>query len=67
MGKTKKSYRAPFWGFNLIIATRVGCTSQYVGKVLHGNLGKYTDRDTELVKQIHAQATEIEQIFKPQK
>ena len=67
MEKTKKSFKAPFTGFYLIIAVRVNCTPTYVSMVLNDNLGKYTDRDTELVRKIHANADEISQLFKPQK
>lgn len=67
MEKTKKNYKAPFKGFFLIIAVRVGCTPTYASMVLNGNLGKYTDRDTELVKQIRANADEITQLLRPQK
>ena len=67
MEKTKKSFKAPFTGFYLIIAVRVNGTPTYVSMVLNDNLGKYTDRDTELVRKIHANADEISQLFKPQK
>lgn len=67
MEKTKKDYKAPFKGMFLIIGVRLNCTPQYVSMVLHGRLGKYTDRDTELVKKIRANATEIEELLRPQK
>jgi hypothetical protein len=67
MKKTKKDYKPPFTGFYLIIAVRVGCSPKYVSMVLNGNLGKYTDRDTELVKQIRVNADEITQLLRPQK
>jgi len=67
MEKTKKSFKAPFTGFYLIIAVRVNCTPTYVSMVLNDKLGKYSERDTELVKQIHANAGEITKIFRPQK
>lgn len=67
MEKAKKSFKAPFKGFFIIIGVRVNCTPKYVSMVLNGNLGKYTERDTELVKQIRANADEISQLFKPQK
>jgi hypothetical protein len=66
MEKTKKDYKAPWRGAHLVISRKVGCTPQYVGMVLYGKLGKYGDRDTELVKQIHAVAAEIEEMLKPQ-
>jgi hypothetical protein len=67
MEKTKKDYKAPFMGFFLIIAVRVDCSPKYVSMVLNNNLGKYTDRDTDLVKQIRANADEITQLLRPQK
>lgn len=67
MGKAKKEYKTPFRGINIIIAVRVGCSTSYVSKVLNGRLEKYTDRDTELVKQIRANADEIIQLLRPQK
>lgn len=63
MEKTKKDYKIPWRGAHLLIARKVGCTPQYVGMVLHGNLGKYSDRDTELVKQIHTISALIEEMF----
>jgi hypothetical protein len=67
MEKTKKVYKSPFKGMFLIIAVRVNCTPQYVSMVLNDKLGKYTDRDTELVKQIRTQEAEISQLLRPQK
>jgi hypothetical protein len=67
MEKTKNDYKPLFKGINIIIATRVGCSTRYVSMVLNGSLGKYTDRDTELVKKIKANAEEIFQLLKPQK
>lgn len=67
MVKAKKDYKPPFFGIYLIISVRVGCTPKYVSMVLNGNLGKYTDRDTELVKQIRANEAEIAQLLKTQK
>jgi hypothetical protein len=67
MEKAKKEYKPLFKGINIIIAVRVGCSSKYVSMVLNGNLGKYTERDTELVKQIRANADEITRLLRPQK
>ena len=67
MGKTKKEYKPLFKGINIIIAVRVGCSPKYVSMVLNKRLGKYTDRDTEMVKQIRANADEITQLLRPQK
>jgi hypothetical protein len=67
MEKAKKDYKPLFRGFFVIIAVRVNCTPKYVSMVLNGNLGKYTDRDTELVKQIRANADEITRLLRPQK
>ena len=67
MEKTKKEYRPLFKGINIIIAVRVGCSPKYVSIVLNNNLGKYTDRDTDLVKKIRANADEITKLLRPQK
>lgn len=63
MAKAKKDYKAPWRGSHLVIARKVGCTPQYVSMVLYGKLGKYTDRDTDLVKRIHTVADEIDEMF----
>ncbi len=67
MGKTKKSFKAPFKGFFVIIAVRVNCTPKYVSLVLNDKLGKYNERDTILVQQIRANADEITRLLRPQK
>jgi hypothetical protein len=67
MEKAKKDYKAPFWGFFVIIAVRVNCTPKYVSLVLNDKLGKYNDRDTKLVKQIRANAYEITRLLRPKK
>jgi hypothetical protein len=67
MEKTKKDYKPLFKGINKLISVRVGCSPRYVSMVLNDDLGKYADRDTELVKKIRANADEISQLFKPQK
>lgn len=66
MEKTKKDYKPLFKGINIIIAVRVGCSPKYVSMVLNDRLGKYSERDTELVKQIRANADEITQFLRPQ-
>lgn len=67
MKKAKKEYKPLFKGINIIISVRVGCSPKYVSMVLNNKLGKYTERDTELVKQIRANADEITQLLRPQK
>lgn len=65
MGKTKKNYEMPKLGMRKLIARKVGCSPNYVGKVLNGSLGKYTERDTNLVKKIRTTAAELEEMFSP--
>jgi hypothetical protein len=67
MEKTKKDYKEPWRGTFLVIARKVGCTPKYASMVLRDKLGKYSDRDTELVKRIHEVAAEIDEMLKPQK
>ena len=65
MEKTKKISEMPKYGFRKLIARKVGCTPTYVGMVLNGSLGKYTERDTNLVKKIRTTAAELEEMFSP--
>ena len=50
-----------------MIARKCGCTPKYVSLVMNDKLGKYSKRNTELVKEIRHTASEIEDIFNLQK
>lgn len=63
MTKAKKNYKQPWWGSYTVIARKVGCSPKYVGMVLRGELGKYAERDTELVKRIREVNSEVEKMF----
>jgi hypothetical protein len=63
MEKTKKLSDKPLKGLYTVIARKVGCSPKYVNMVLNEQLGKYTDRDTELVKKIRETAVELKKIF----
>lgn len=65
MEKTNKDSTTSLRGTYLLIARKLGCHPKYVGRVLNNKLGKYNDRDTELVRQIRAVSAEIEEMFKP--
>lgn len=54
-----KSSEKPFDGYYTIIAKACGCSSKYVQMVLTKNLGKYKERETELVMRIRQKAAEI--------
>ena len=63
MTKAKKNYKQPWRGSYSVIAREVGCTPKYVSMVLRDELGKYSGRDTELVKRINKANREVENIF----
>ena len=65
MVNAKKNYKQPWRGSHIVVAHKVGCTAKYVSMVLRGKLGKYGERDTELVKQIRKVNAEIEKLFNP--
>ncbi len=65
MEKTNKDLAAPLRCTYLLIARKLGCHPKYVSRVLNGKLGKYNDRDTDLVKKIRDTAAEVEEMFKP--
>jgi hypothetical protein len=65
MNKTNKISAKPLRGTYLLIARKMGCHPKYVSRVLRGKLGKYTDRDTNLVKKIRETAAEIDKMFTP--
>jgi hypothetical protein len=66
MEKTNKNYSKPTRGTYSLIARKLGCHSKYVGRVLNGKLGKYNERDTDLVKKIRETAADIEEMFNPE-
>jgi reverse gyrase len=52
-----------FTGMYTAIARACGCSEKYVSMVLKDNLGKYKDRDTQLVKNIRQKAEELNTIL----
>jgi hypothetical protein len=66
MEKPKKDYKEPWRGTFLVIARKVGCTPKYASMVLRDKLGKYSDRNTEMVKKIRDTAAEIDKMFSPE-
>jgi len=67
MTKQKKVCEQPWKGRYTAIARKVGCSSKYVSLVLNCKLGKYSERETELVNQIRQTNTELEKMFNPEK
>lgn len=67
MEKTNKDSSTPLRYTYLLIACKLGCHPKYVSRVLNGKLGKYNERDTDLVKRIRETAAEVDEMFKPQK
>jgi hypothetical protein len=65
MTNANKNLSSPLKGTYFLIARKLGCNSKYVSRVLRGKLGKYNDRDTELVKKIRETAIEFEKMFIP--
>lgn len=63
MEKTKETYKEPWRGAFLVIAKKAGCTSKYASLVLRDKLGKYSNRNTDMVKRIFAAAAEIEEML----
>jgi len=66
MEKANKNFNQYMRGSYMAISRKLGCSPKYVSMVLRDKLGKYTDRDTELVKKIKAMALELEEMFKPE-
>jgi hypothetical protein len=65
MEKAKNKKSNYLRGTYNLIAHKFGCHPKYVSRVLNNRLGKYEDRDTELVKRIREEAAIIEEMFKP--
>lgn len=63
MTKAKKNYKQPWRGSYIVIARKVGCTPQYVSMVLNSKLGKYSERNSDLVKRIKKVNREVEALF----
>ncbi|NVO08480.1 MAG: hypothetical protein HXX16_00830 [Bacteroidales bacterium] len=55
--------KVPFYGYYQAIAKTCNCSSQYVSMVLNNNLGKYSKRDNDLIKQIRETAEKINTVF----
>lgn len=66
MSDANKNLKAPFFGYYSTIARICGCSSQYVKNVLRDNLGKYSERETELVVKIREKAEELKSVLKAQ-
>lgn len=66
MEKTNKVSRNYLRGTYNLIAQKYQCSRRYVAMVLEDELGKYSDRDTELVKKIREEATRLEELFPPE-
>lgn len=66
MKKANKSERNYLRGTYNLIARKYRCSKKYVILVLEDKLGKYSDRDTSLVKQIREEAARLEEMFPPQ-
>jgi DNA-binding LacI/PurR family transcriptional regulator len=67
MEKANKNSSTPLRCTYLLIARKLGCHPKYVSRVLNGKLGKYNDRDTDLVKKIRETAEEVNKMFSPDK
>ncbi|HPD95366.1 MAG: hypothetical protein H6537_00600 [Bacteroidales bacterium] len=65
--KVEKSIvsKKPFDGYYSVIGKACGCTGKYAKMVLTNNLGKYKNRNTELVRKILAKAEEIRKVISP--
>lgn len=63
VNKSIVSSKKPFDGYYSVIARACGCSRLYVKKVLTNDLGKYADRDTELVRRIRGKAGEIDRVI----
>lgn len=64
-GEMSIPHEKPFDGYYSVIGKACGCTGKYAKMVLTNNLGKYKNRDTELVRRIHAKAEEIRRVIAP--
>lgn len=65
MKNQKKEFKQPWKGSHMVIALKLGCHPKYVSLVLRSKLGKYNDRDTELVRRIREINDELEKLTSP--
>jgi hypothetical protein len=66
MEKTNKSEPNYLRGTYHLIARKYGCSRRYVIKVLENDLGKYAERDTDLVRKIRKEAARLNELFPPE-
>jgi len=59
LDKSTRRSEKPFHSYYTVIGKVCGCSGKYAKLVLTGRLGKYSDRDTELVKKIRQKAADI--------
>lgn len=59
LDKSTKISEKPFDGYYTVIGKACGCSGKYAKMVLKKNLGKYSERETDLVKKIRQKAAEI--------
>jgi hypothetical protein len=65
MTKAKKNAQEQWIGSITLTARKVGCSPKYVSMVLRDALGKYKNRDTELVKRIRQVNKEVVNFINP--
>lgn len=65
--KSSEILNKPFDGYYSIIGKACGCSGKYAKMVIENNLGKYQDRDTDLVKIIRSKAEEIQKAIQSNK
>lgn len=63
--KSNQNQDKPFDSYYSIIGKACGCSRKYAKQVLENNLGKYQDRDTDLVRRIRAKAKDILKAIEP--
>lgn len=56
----------PFASYYQVIAKACGCSRVYAKMVLENKLGKYHERNSDLIKKIRAKAQEINSILDSQ-
>lgn len=63
LDKSSISTEKPFKAYYSVIGKACGCSGKYAKLVLTGRLGKYSDRDTDLVKKIKKKAEDINRVL----
>lgn len=63
LSKSSTRTEKPFKAYYSVIGKACGCSGKYAKLVLTGRLGKYSDRDTDLVKNIRQKAAEIRKVI----